>query len=87
MKRKLEEARDISENINKSVDEINNDGADIRDQSIESIQENVNVINDIGGPSSKKKRKKTSPVWNHFTVRVSDVDNKSEFAHCHYCDK
>lgn len=78
MKRQLEEvknAKSIKENNNEEGGELN-----------KSMTEKENDES-VPGPSSKKKRKRTSPVWNHFSVKVSEVDNKSEYAHCHYCDK
>lgn len=39
------------------------------------------------GPSARKKRKKTSHVWNHFTIKTSSTDNKTKHSYCNYCDK
>lgn len=79
MKRKTDEETsapvDIAQNISAST---NND---VRGE---------NGTNEPGtsssGPRTKKMRKKTSPLWNHFTIKVSD-DNKGQFAYCNYCDK
>lgn len=40
--------------------------------------------NENAGPSRKKKR--TSTMWNHFTVKFVQKEN-AEFAFCNYCTK
>lgn len=32
----------------------------------------------------KKKKKRNSWIWGHFTCRTSETDNQ-EYAHCNYC--
>lgn len=68
---------------------------DSRDQrSEENTEENIleneeengqNQLNDENaGPS--KKRKRTSLIWKHFTIKFLQEEN-AEFAFCNYCNK
>lgn len=47
----------------------------------------VEPSNDDNGPVPKKARKRTSAVWNHFSINVSDVDGENKFSRCNYCEK
>lgn len=49
----------------------------------EGEKDNVDQENQEDG-HPRKKRKRNSPMWQHFTCRISDVDNY-EYAHCNYC--
>ncbi|KAJ6643914.1 putative AC transposase [Pseudolycoriella hygida] len=35
----------------------------------------------------QKKKKRYSPMWNHYTIIVDDSDAKNEWANCNYCSK
>lgn len=51
----------------------------------EEYQPNLGNEN-VEGPSAPKKKKRYSPIWKHFTLKLMD-DDKTEFAHCNYCTK
>lgn len=52
----------------------------------EEVDETVDadVDQESGVGPSKKKKKRNSWIWNHFTCRISEIDNH-EYAHCNYC--
>lgn len=33
----------------------------------------------------KKKRKRFSPIWSHFSIKTDNTE--MEWAHCNYCEK
>lgn len=39
-----------------------------------------------GNETARKKKGKTSWVWGHFSIRLSD-DQQTEYAHCCYCPR
>lgn len=41
---------------------------------------------DKGGETTRKKKGRTSWVWKHFNIRLSD-DQETEYAHCCYCTR
>ncbi|KAJ6647768.1 putative AC transposase, partial [Pseudolycoriella hygida] len=68
--------------LEKSVqltDEKNSDDEELKDNT-ENVDEAVQNMS-----TTRKKKGKTSYVWNHFSIRMSD-DQKIEFAHCNYCE-
>lgn len=60
--------------------EGNNEGFDEVDETMDA---NVDQASGDGPP--KKKKKKNSWIWNHFTCRISEIDSH-EYAHCNCCN-
>lgn len=95
MKRKLEQNnKDNADSLKKlKTQETETGHFDDENQSSErspdqEIDLDEGIDNVDGGKENmgitRKKKGKTSYVWNHFSIRFAD-DQKMEFAHCNYC--
>lgn len=58
--------------------------SEVNEEVDETIDGDVDQESQNGPP--KKKKKRNSWIWNHFTCRTSEIDNY-EYAHCNYCTK
>lgn len=55
-------------------------------EEIVEEQSNENIREAGISHAAPKKKKRHSPIWKHYTVKLGD-DGKTEFGHCNYCTK
>lgn len=95
MKRKIEESSENTQSkVNKKaktqkfeaeISADSNEQSQSREDDLENDSENVEEVSEHSG-TTRKKKGKTSFVWNHFSIRPSD-DQETEYAHCNYCER
>lgn len=59
---------------------------DIAQEGNDEEQSNRNIGESEGNTSVPKKKKRHSPIWKHYTIKLGD-DGITEFGHCNYCSK
>ncbi len=71
--------------MNRSSETNETLGKEKRNESDEGVQDENNQFEE-GNASTSRKRRRTSPMWNHFTVKFVEKEN-AEFAYCIHCTK
>ncbi|KAG4074092.1 hypothetical protein HA402_014297 [Bradysia odoriphaga] len=62
------------------------DHDEVGQEENEEEESNENIGEADGNTSVPKKKKRHSPIWKHYTIKLGD-DGTTEFGHCNYCAK
>lgn len=88
MKRKSEQSSENTEDGTKNREKSSKLDLESsnKNQAAESGDEaaSVEAHEKVGTGAVRKKKGRTSYVWNNFSIRLGS-DEKTEFAHCNYC--
>lgn len=84
MKRSLERSSNAPEVSLNTVEDFTSGIAALLEDHNENVDDSNGENHELGGPGQRKKRKKFSSVWLHFT-EIS-VDG-SDYGQCNYCIK